>query len=123
MLNLLGVYLPKKFTALDLGSGHGSMSFRLLRRFPRARVVAVDFDPVLLKIGKESSKEYARRIAWVDADIGTAGWASHLPSPRFDAVVSSTAIRWLDKTRLRRLYGDLSKILRRGGIFLNGDVL
>jgi SAM-dependent methyltransferase len=123
MLDVLGTYLPKNFTALDLGSGPGSMSFRILRRFPKARVVAVDFDPVLLKIGKESSKQYGRRMTWVDADIGTAGWADQLPGRTFDAVVSSTAIHWLDRRRLRRLYEDLSKILRSGGILLNGDVL
>lgn len=123
MLNVLDAYLPRNFTALDLGSGPGSMSIHILRRFPKARVAAVDFDPVLLKIGKESSKQYGRRITWVDADIGAAGWASHLPNRTFDAVVSSTAIHWLDRTRLRRLYEDLSKILRSGGIFLNGDVL
>jgi SAM-dependent methyltransferase len=123
ILDVLGAYLPKNFTALDLGSGPGSMSFQILRRFPKARVVATDFDPVLLKIGRESSKQYGRRITWVDADIGAADWASHLPNRTFDAVVSSTAIHWLDGVRLRRLYEDLPKILRSGGVFLNGDVL
>ena len=123
MLDVLGAYLPESFTALDLGSGPGSMSFRMLRRFPKAQVVAIDFDPVLLKIGRESSKEYGRRITWVDADIGVPGWASQLPIRTFDAVVSSTAIHWLDRRKLRRLYEDLPRILRSGGIFLDGDVL
>ncbi len=123
VLDVLDAYLPKDFTALDLGSGPGSMSFRILRRFPKARVVAIDFDPVLLKIGKESSRQYAGRITWIDADIGTTGWENHLPSRAFDAVVSSTAIHWLDRRRLGRLYVDLSRILRSGGNFLGGDVL
>jgi SAM-dependent methyltransferase len=123
VLDVLGAYLAKDFTALDLGSGPGSMSFHILRRFPKARVVAVDFDPVLLEIGKGSSKRYGRRITWVDADIGAAGWTARLPRHSFDAVVSSTAMHWLDRRRLRRLYGDLSRTLRSGGIFLNGDVL
>ena len=123
ILDVLGVYLPKRFTALDLGSGPGSLSVRILRRFPRARVVAVDFDPVLLRIGREASRGFGRRISWVDADIGTAGWTSKLPRHSFDAVVSSTAIHWLDERRLRRLYIDLARIVKRGGIFLNGDVL
>lgn len=123
ILDVLGAYLPKRFTALDLGSGPGSLSVQILRRFPRAAVVAVDFDPVLLRIGREASKGFRGRIGWVDADIGTAGWTDELPRRSFDAVVSSTAIHWLDEKRLRRLYVDLARILRRGGIFLNGDVL
>lgn len=123
MLDVLEACLPSSFKALDLGSGPGSLSLRLLRKFPKASVVAVDFDPVLLKIGQEALKRYGRRIGWVDADIGAVGWRSHLPSHKFDAVVSSTAIHWMDKERLRRLYGDLAKILRKRGVFLNGDVM
>jgi len=37
--------------------------------------------------------------------------------------VSSTAIHWMDKPRIRRFYSDLAKALRRGGIYLNGDVM
>jgi len=123
VLTVLGVYLPKRFTALDLGSGPGSLAFNILNRFPEARVVAVDFDPVLLKIGREASKTFGARISWVDADIGAARWTKKLPQNRFDAVVSSTALHWLDKARLGRLYGGLAKAMRRGAIFLNADVL
>lgn len=99
------------------------MSLRILRKFPKASVVAVDYDPVLLKIGHEALKQYDKRIEWVDADIGTAGWRSRLPRRKFDAIVSTTALHWMDKARLRRLYSDLAKILRKGGIFLNGDIM
>ena len=99
------------------------MAIRVLDRFAEARVVAVDFDPVLLKIGIEASKPLGKRISWVDADIGSARWTKQLPHNRFDAVVSSTALHWLDGARLGRLYRDLAKVMRRGGIFLNGDVL
>ena len=123
MLAVLEAYVPSSFKALDLGSGPGSLSLRLLRKFPRAAVVAVDFDPVLLMIGQGALRHYGKRIRWVDADIGAVGWRSHLPSGKFDVVVSSTAIHWMDKERLRRLYNDLARILRKGGVFLNGDVM
>jgi SAM-dependent methyltransferase len=123
MLEVLAAYLPTTFKALDLGSGPGSLSLRILRRFPDASVVAVDFDPVLLKIGQNALKDFGGRIAWVDADVGTAGWRGRLPTSKFDAVVSSTAIHWMDKPRVRRLYRDLARVLRGGGIFLNGDVM
>ena len=123
VLTVLGTYLGRRFTVMDLGSGPGSLAVRILERFPQARVTAVDFDPVLLKIGREASKALDRHITWVDADIGSAGWTEQLPSMGFDAVVSSTALHWLDRPRLGRMYGDLARIMRKGGIFLNGDVL
>ena len=123
VLTVLGAYLGRRFTVMDLGSGPGSLAVRILERFPQARVTAVDFDPVLLKIGREASKASGKHIIWVDADIGSAGWTEQLPHSRYDAVVSSTALHWLDRARLGRMYGDLARVMREGGIFLNGDVL
>ena len=48
MLDVLETLLPEYFVALDLACGPGSMSQRLLSRFPQARCVAVDIDPILL---------------------------------------------------------------------------
>src|SRR5206468_2655808 len=52
MLDVLEALLPPDFVALDLCCGPGSISQRLLQRFPQARTVAVDLDPLLLAIGK-----------------------------------------------------------------------
>lgn len=123
ILDVLGAYKSANFTALDLGAGPGSLSLQILRRYPKASVVAADYDPVLLKIGRCALKRYGKRIEWVDVDIGTAGWRIRLPGRKFDAVVSTAAIHWMDKTRLERLYNDLAKILTKGGIFLNGDIM
>src|SRR5229473_504080 len=46
MLDVLEALLPERFVALDLACGPGSISQRLIDRFPYARCVAVDFDPV-----------------------------------------------------------------------------
>jgi SAM-dependent methyltransferase len=123
MLDVLEAWLPKRFTALDLGSGPGSLSQRLLRRFPRARVVAVDYDPVVLRLGREALASLRRRITWVDANIGKAGWPKQLPVQRVDAAVSTTALHWLQPAALRRCYRDLGRLIRRGGVLLNGDIL
>ena len=120
---VLEAWLPRRFKTLDLGSGPGSLSLRILEKLPGAEVVAVDFDPVMLRIGREALKPYAERINWVDADIGSPGWAKNLPVHRFDAAVNSTGLHWLNPTRLSRLYRDLAGILRVDGIFLNGDIL
>lgn len=123
MLDLVEVSLPPRFVALDLGCGPGSLSARLLRRFPQARCVAVDYDPVTLRIGEGFLGTFGGRLRWVDADLGSPGWDEGLPLPKFDAALSTTALHWLDRGRLGRLYRDLGRRLRRGGIFLDGDRL
>jgi SAM-dependent methyltransferase len=123
MMDVLEAKLGRRFTVLDLGSGPGSFSARILRRFPAARVVAVDYDPVVRRVGEGALGTFRGRLTWVDAKLGASGWRSALPSKRYDGAVSTTALHWLTSPQLRQLYLDLGRIVRHGGVFLNGDVL
>jgi len=121
MLRILGAAVGPRFRFLDLGAGTGSLSERILRRFPGARGVALDFDPVLSKIGRIGLSDFDRRLRWVDADLRSRSWVRALPPGRFDAVVSSTALHWLTGPELRRLYVSIAARLRARGLFLNAD--
>ena len=121
MLDVLGTSLPPRGTVLDLGSGPGSLSVRVLRRFPRARVIAIDYDPVTLRVGRGALGNFGGRLTWVDAKLGSPGWTERLPGGKVDAAVSTTALHWLLPSDLRALYRDLGKRIRRGGVFLDGD--
>ncbi|RJL24545.1 class I SAM-dependent methyltransferase [Bailinhaonella thermotolerans] len=103
---------------LDLACGPGSLSHRLLERLPDARIVAVDVDPALLILARESLGE---RVTVVRADLGEPDWTSRLPEREFDAVVTATALHWFDEKGLTRLYRDLAGVLRPGGVFTNAD--
>jgi SAM-dependent methyltransferase len=123
MLDAIDALVGTRFRALDLGCGTGSTSERLLRRFPGARSVAIDHDPILLRIGSTGLGTMSGRLRWVDADLRGKDWVRSLPVARFDVVVSTTALHWLDPTQLHRLYDRLARLLRPGGWFLNGDRL
>jgi len=123
ILEVLRARFLGPFTAIDLGSGPGALTARVLRRFPRAHVVAVDTDPVLLRVGVEALRRYRKRTAWVLADLRERSWASKLPARRFDAVVSSLALHWLEEDEIRALYRRLRPLLRSGGLLVNGDFL
>ncbi|MFE9202827.1 class I SAM-dependent methyltransferase [Micromonospora sp. NPDC007230] len=103
---------------LDLAGGTGSISLRALARFPRAEVTLVDLDPVLLAIAEAS---LAGRATVVTADLNTPDWVAALPHREFDAVLTATALHWLDAPRLATLYGELHGLLRPGGVFVNAD--
>ena len=66
MLSVLEVLLPPDFVALDLCCGPGAISQRLLTRFPEARTVAVDLDPVLVAMGQEVLGTMGGRLRWVE---------------------------------------------------------
>lgn len=121
MLDIVEASVPSRFRALDLGCGPGGLSLRLLRRFPGARCVGVDFDPVVLRIGRGALGDGGGRMTWLDADLRSSGWDRGLPPGKFDAAVSTTALHWLESAALRRLYRDVARRLRPGGVFVNGD--
>jgi trans-aconitate methyltransferase len=121
MLDVLGALLPETFVALDLACGPGAISQRLLARFPHARCVAVDLDPVLLTMGQSVLGTMGGRLRWVTADLMTAEWSAKLGEMQFDAVLSTTALHWLAAEHLVRLYRQLGQFVRPGGVVLNGD--
>jgi trans-aconitate methyltransferase len=106
---------------LDLGCGPGSLALRLLDRFPGLSVVAVDHDPVLLRIGSTALGTASHRLSWVDADLRAPGWDALCGGGRFDAALSTTALHWLTPPELSHLYRTLARRIRPGGMFLNGD--
>jgi len=138
------VYLPdreERFTALidaveagagrpdplviDLGSGPGSLSVRLLARIPAATVLAVDADPVTLSLGRAAHADVPG-LRFHDVDLRAPGWERDLglaTGRQVDAVVSTTALHWLTTAELRALYLTLASLLRPGGLFLDGDHL
>ncbi len=121
MLDVLEATIGRSGRVLDLGCGPGSLSLRVLQRFPRMRCVAVDYDPVVLRIGQGALGSYHGRLTWVDVKMGSPNWTKRLPGGKFDAAISTTALHWLAPANLRRLYRDLGPLLRSGGVFLNGD--
>lgn len=93
---------------------------RGLTRFPDAEVVALDLDPVMVDLGRRTLGD---RVRWVEADLRQPTWPEALPGEPFDAVVSATALHWLDAEQLPALAAGLARVLRPGGAFLNFDTL
>ena len=121
MLDVVEVLLPKDFVALDLACGPGSLSQRLLARFPEAHSIALDYDPVLLSIGQGALGDQGGRLRWVEADLAAPDWPVRLGVPAVDAVLSTTALHWLGPLSLMQVYRQLGALIRPGGVFLNGD--
>lgn len=108
---------------LELGSGPGPLTERMLERFPKCRVVSVDIDPVLLHVGRVALRRFQRRTTWVLADLRRQGWSTALPRARFDVAVSSLTLHWLEEKEIRSVYRTLRTLVCPGGLVVEGDFL
>ncbi|MFI6212600.1 class I SAM-dependent methyltransferase [Nocardia brasiliensis] len=120
MLDMVEAVAGPAPRVLDLACGTATISRRLFARLPEATSVGIDRDPALLAIARGTFADDTR-MTFVTADIKSPDWMSQLPDEPFDAIVTATALHWLKAEPLVRLYGDLGKLLRPGGIFLNAD--
>lgn len=121
MLDLVEALVGPEPRVLDLACGTGSITARVLRRMPKATTVGVDLDPALLTIAR-GSFDGDPRTRFVTADLGDPEWTRALPDgPPFDAVLTATALHWLNTEPLATLYGQLAGVVREGGVFLNAD--
>jgi SAM-dependent methyltransferase len=114
---LAGAGAPR---VLDLACGCGSITARVLRRFPSAQVVAADLDPVLLRIAK-GVFEGDDRVTLAEIDLRRPDWTGSLPPGEYQAVVSATALHWLQPGTLATVYADLAELVGRGGLVANAD--
>ena len=78
MFDPLAELLPTSFVVLDLACGLGSISQRLLARFPDAQAIAVDIDPVMLAIGRGALGTVDDRLRWIEADLASPDWLQAL---------------------------------------------
>ncbi|MGX2994598.1 class I SAM-dependent methyltransferase [Streptomyces sp. JNUCC 64] len=120
MLDMVEAVVGPEPRVLDLACGTGSITDRLLRRFPNATSTGVDLDPALLLIA-EGTFAGDDRVSFVTADLTDPGWVKALPHDSYDAVLTATALHWLRRDPLEALYGRLAGVVRDGGVFMNAD--
>lgn len=113
MLDMVEALVGPEPRVLDLACGTGSITARLLERFPKAVSTGVDLDPALLTIA-EGTFAGDDRVAFVTADLKDPEWASLLPYDSYDAVLTATALHWLHSEPLAVLYGQVAGVVREG---------
>lgn len=123
MLDVLAETVPADALVVDLACGPGSVSARVLDRFPGMTCVGVDLDPLLLELGRQALAEHGGRVELHEADLWDPAWTDVLGGRRPHAVLSSTALHWLPADVLARVYRDAAGVLVPGGVLMNADHL
>lgn len=99
-------------TVLDAGCGTGRVTAALLERLPTGRVIAVDADPDMVRVARDSLAPAIvdGRLDVIQADLLHLGQS--VKSDSVDAVLSTATFHWvLDHDRLFR---ELLTVMRSG---------
>jgi len=114
-LEIICDLLPDPKLAIDLCCGEGLLSSAILRRFPGCRVIAYDGSGLMLE------RTRSRNIEGPLFDLADTGWREFAEKP--DAVASSLAIHHLDGAGKRKLYADMFRQIRPGGVLVVADLI
>jgi len=101
---------------LELGTGTGQTTLRVLARHPRARLTGIDADAGMLGLARDTLP--ADRV-----ELREARLEDPLPAGPYDVVVSALAVHHLDEDGKRDLFGRLPAVLAPGGRLVLGDVV
>jgi trans-aconitate 2-methyltransferase len=103
---LARVEKPEAQHVADLGCGTGSLTAKLLEKFPNASIIGVDSSAQMLK---KSATLKNSRLEFVLADL--SAWQ---PEKKLDVIVSNAALQWLEDHET--LIPNLANLLEPGGI-------
>ncbi len=101
---------------LELGTGTGETTRRLLARHPEAEVIGVDESAAMLAAAREALGE--DRVSLL-----VAGIEQPLPEGPFDVVASALCVHHLSGEQKRDLFARVRAVLAPGGRFVLGDVV
>ena len=100
---------------LELGTGTGETTERILGLYPEARLTGIDSSPYMLAAARA---KLGQKPVLIVARI-----EEPLPPGPYDLVVSALAVHHLDGAGKRDLFGRVAGVLRPGGRFVVGDVV
>ncbi|MBE8991220.1 class I SAM-dependent methyltransferase [Nostoc sp. LEGE 12450] len=126
MLEVISRCLPStSLRILELGCGTGELSLKILKRFPNAQVIALDYSPRMLQFAQDKITASGYQKRWVGTQADFGDWANNPEKldigSEFDACVSSLAIHHLQDEMKLKLFSRIAVSLTQDGCFWNGD--
>lgn len=101
---------------LDLGAGTGLFSEHVFAKYPRAEFVLYDLAPKMLAMARERFRQYAKQFEYVEID-----YRDFQSTKKYNLVISSLSIHHLTNGEKKKLFGQVYRSLKDGGVFINVD--
>lgn len=99
---------------LDLGAGTGLELIPFFKKYPDARVTAIDTSEKMLE--ELSKRDFADKVETICGDFLDIDYENE-----YDAVISTSALHHLDEESKGTLYKKIYKSLKTNGLFANAD--
>lgn len=111
----------ERIRVLELGSGTGDLTEKILQSFPNANVTCVDGSSKMLDAAKARLRRYKKRVTFFQKDFGRAFWNKSLG--KYHVAASAGAIHHIPDKRKKSLFREIYEMLETGGWFVNGDLI
>ncbi|MBI4369023.1 MAG: class I SAM-dependent methyltransferase [Elusimicrobia bacterium] len=99
---------------LEMGTGTGLLTRRILEQFPLAEVFGVDGSERMLNMARQKLEAFDRRFIGVQSTFESCPWDA-IPKAKFDAVVSAFSLHHMDHAAYPDFFNSLWKVLKVGG--------
>jgi tRNA (cmo5U34)-methyltransferase len=116
ILTMLPFSRQSALRILELGTGTGNLTHKVLERFPHSSVVGYDVSAEMLARARAKLAAAGARVQLHQGDISQVAF----PGP-FDAVLSAIAVHHVPPPAKPILFHRLAAALRPGGVLVLGD--
>ena len=100
---------------LDLGAGTGLFSSFIINQFPKASFTLIDISEQMINVAKQRFSNLDN-ITYIIED-----YTNYDQEETYDIIISSLSIHHLTDEQKYKLYNQVFKNLKSGGIFINAD--
>jgi arsenite methyltransferase len=113
-------------TVVDLGSGSGKICFIAAQIVGEAgRVIGIDDNDEMLALARGAAPEVARRIGYANVEFRKSRIQelSSIADDSIDVVISSCVLNLVRPDDKPKLFGEIARVLRRGGRAVISDIV
>lgn len=101
------------------GTGTGLTTVRILETDRRIKVLGIDSEEKVLNQARKTLSSFTKRIEFENRDLIEA--LRDISDYSTDVFVSAWVIHNLDNNYRQKLFSEISRILKPGGLFISGD--
>jgi len=105
---------------LEVGCICGPNLYLLAKRFPQARIVGVDINPLAIQLGKELFKKEG--LNNVELFAKKADELSEFNDKEFDVILTNALLIYIDPDKIRKVIQELARICEKGFVMAEWHV-
>lgn len=110
-------FKKKNIDVLDLGIGTGYITHKILDKYSKANVIAIDLSKKMMQNAENRLFAFKGQIKYIESDM-----IYYKPKQKFDLIIATLSIHHLTAKQKQKLYIKLSSALKPKGLFIIGDL-